>query len=166
MALLLLLVACNGGGVKGNRAEGLVLNEVLARNLTAAVDEVGEADDWIELYNGGDRPVSRKGLALSDDSTLPERWLLPEGDPIPAGGYLLLWCDSDPEQGAEHASFKLTGLGEHVLLSYVDDREATLIDEVEFALQTVDIAWARLPDGDINWVANPPSPGETNGSSS
>lgn len=160
--LALLLVAC-GGGVRGDQAEGLVLNEILAKNSLTNADDAGEFDDWIEIFNGGTEPVSRTGLYLSDDANAPGRWPLPEGEPIEPGTFLLVWCDGQPEQGDLHAPFKLGGLGETVALSYIDTGEPLAIDHVDFGEQLADVAWARVPDGAVEWLASAPSPGETNG---
>jgi hypothetical protein len=161
--LLLGLFGCGGGGVKADAVDGLVLNELLAKNLSTNTDEMGENDDWVELLNGGDKAVSLDGLALSDDPASPSRWLL-TGDALAPGDFLLLWCDGQPEQGDAHAPFKLSGKGEHLQLSFVEGDDTTLIDEVEYAAQADDISWARVPDGDLAWVSATPTPGESNGS--
>lgn len=161
MVWALLLVAC--GGVRGDQAEGLVLNEVLAKNTLTNADDAGEFDDWVEIFNGGEEPVSRTGLYLSDDANAPGRWPLPEGEPIEPGAYVVVWCDGQPEQGDLHAPFKLGGLGETVALSYIDREEPVAIDHVDFGEQIADVAWARVPDGAVEWLASAPTPGKTNG---
>ncbi|MDP2314319.1 MAG: hypothetical protein Q8P41_15560 [Pseudomonadota bacterium] len=161
MVLVWLFVGC--GGVRGDQAEGLVLNEVLARNTITNVDDAGEFDDWIEIFNGGEEPVSRKDLFLSDDGNAPARWPLPEGDPIEPGTWLLVWADGQPEQGEMHAPFKIGGMGETVVFSYIGSGEPRTIDQVDFGEQLPDLAWARVPNGGVEWVAATPTPGETNG---
>lgn len=155
-----LLAACDG--VRGDVAEGLVLNEVLAKNLSTNQDNADEFDDWLEIYNGGDQPVSRVGLHVSDDSSAPARWPIPEGDPIQPGEHLLLWCDGEPEQGDNHGPFKLGGKGETVVLSYIDVDAPLVLDQVDFGEQLDDVSWARIPDGSIEWAAATPTPGDAN----
>ncbi len=56
----------------------LVINEVVASNLTGLRDEDGDASDWVELYNAGPDPLPLGGYALSDDPDEPMRWTLPD----------------------------------------------------------------------------------------
>lgn len=159
--MLLLFLAC-ASGVPGNKAEGLVLNELLASNVAVNTDEADEFDDWIEIFNGGDQAVSTTDLYLSDDTEAPSRWPLPEGT-IEPGEYLVVWADGEPEQGDLHAPFKLGATGESVVLSYIKNDEVTLLDQVDFGEQVPDTAWARVPDGAVEWIGNAPTPGESNG---
>ena len=46
------LTASVGDAVPGS---GLRINEFMASNLDAHMDEYGEFDDWIELYNRGEQ---------------------------------------------------------------------------------------------------------------
>jgi hypothetical protein len=158
---MVLLVLAGCAGVRADRAEGLVLNELLAVNVAANADPSDEFDDWIELFNGGEAPVSLEDVYLSDDPAAPARWALPTDEPLEPGGHLVVWCDGEPEQGADHAPFKLSGAGEAVVLSYVADEPVTL-DQVEYGEQVADTAWARLPDGGVEWGAAPPTPGAPN----
>jgi hypothetical protein len=160
MAWIWLLVGC---ATNGGNADGLVLNELLARNAVTNTDDAGEFDDWVEIFNGGTEPIALTGLHLSDDAAAPARWPFPEGDPLEPGAYLLVWCDGQPEQGDFHAPFKLGGNGESVLLSYIEDGAPTTLDAVDYTEQTADVAWARVPDGGIEWVTATPTPGDTNG---
>src|SRR5690606_32662758 len=51
-------------------AEGdLVINEIMASNVTTVVDQDGEYDDWLELYNNSTETLSLDNLYLSDDPT-------------------------------------------------------------------------------------------------
>ena len=70
-------------------------------------DEHGETDDWIELYNGSDFDVNLQGLYLSDDPDELSKWQIEEPLTIPAKGFVLIWLDNQPDQGNNHASFKI-----------------------------------------------------------
>ena len=73
---------------------GLRINEVLAANDGAAVDELGESDDFIELLNVSDAPIALGALWIADSDhqvRLPARTLAP-------GEHLLLWADDAPDQ--------------------------------------------------------------------
>ncbi len=137
----------------------LVVNELLASNDTVLADEFGEFDDWVELYNAGSDTVSLDGLYLSDDPLQPLRWPLPDLA-IPPSGYLLVWCDDDPEQGLLHAPFKLSASGEAVVVTASDGRT---VDQVVFGPQTTDVSYGRVGDGGSDWTCfTRPTPGQPN----
>ncbi|MDP8203857.1 MAG: hypothetical protein P9L95_04940, partial [Candidatus Tenebribacter mawsonii] len=45
----------------------LVINEFLASNDFGAVDENGDHDDWIEIYNAGDEAIDIGGMYITDN---------------------------------------------------------------------------------------------------
>ena len=72
---------------------GPVLNEVLARNVSA-VTNAGRVPDFIELFNPGGFTFSLTGMSLSVGKPEAGQWLFGAAS-IPAGGYLIVWCDAD-----------------------------------------------------------------------
>ena len=139
-------------------AGDLVINELMADNERTLPDEAGEYDDWIELYNRGAAPIALAGHYLGPDADQPWRYALPDVT-LPPGGYFLVWCDRDPEQGPAHADFKLGKAGDTVRLS---TPHATL-DVVTFGPQITDVSLARVPDGGDRWTAcSAPSPRRAN----
>jgi hypothetical protein len=132
----------------------LVLNEILADNQTIIADPAGEFDDWVELYNRGTAPIGLAGLFLSDDPADAFAYALPDVTLAP-GAYYLVWCDNDPDQGPDHAGFKLSLDGEQIVLS----TERATIDQVTFGAQHTDISIGRNPDGGSAWTpCSTPSP--------
>lgn len=119
----------------------LRINELMPDNEGAYIDEEGQTDDWIELYNSGDQPFSLLGFALSDRPDEPH--LLPDVT-IPAGGTVIVWADEDLEQGPIHVDFKLSAGGETVYLWAPD---GTVLDQVTFPALAINDAWMRVPDG-------------------
>ncbi len=77
---------------------------------------------------------------------------------------MLIWCDEDPQDGPLHASFKLSGGGEEIVL-FADDAHANVpIDWITFGPQTPDISYGRKPDGAATWITfATPTPGRSNG---
>jgi hypothetical protein len=136
----------------------VVLNEVLASNKTGLTDEAGDFDDWIELYNPtvANVPLDEWSLIGNDGDS----WKFPDGTVIPAGAWLVIWCD-DQDDGPLHASFKLSSDGDVVALENGDD---VRVDATTFLGQEQDVSWARMPeDGAATWGAmNPPTPGAPN----
>ena len=118
----------------------LVINEFCASNSNVIADEDGEYDDWVELYNNGDTAINLLGYTLSDDVDELNKWSFPNLS-IGAGEYLLVWADID--DGALHASFKLSSGGESIYLS----RNGEVVDGITFGGQTTDITYGRYPNG-------------------
>ncbi|MBP6311933.1 MAG: CotH kinase family protein [Flavobacteriales bacterium] len=121
----------------------LVINEFMALNSGTVVDENGDPDDWIELYNRSMDPRSTAGLYLSDDAADPTKWALPSRILQPAE-YMIIWADGQPGQGEDHANFRLEVTGETVMLGYAD---STVIDQVNFGNQYEISSTGRYPNG-------------------
>jgi hypothetical protein len=121
----------------------VVINEVMAVNDGLVLDPTGAASDWVELYNRSAYTLSTAGLHLSDDAADADRWSLPVTTLDP-GEYLLIWADERTSVGGDHASFRLDGGGETVMLAY---DSATVIDQVTFGEQYPLESWGRLPNG-------------------
>ena len=143
----------------------LYLNEFVAQNTAGIRDEAGQYEDWVEIYNPGAEAVELGGLYLTDDLSLTTRWALPDTQ-IAAGGFMVVWCDSDPEDGSLHASFKLSADGEAIGLFGRLAAGNEPIDSHVFAAQTADVSEGRDVDGAGAWVSfSEPTPGASNQSS-
>ncbi len=125
-------------------AGDLVINEFLASNQNAETDEAGQHEDWVELFNNTDAPLSLNGIYLTDNPAIPDKWLFPLGTTIPANGFLIVWCDEDQSQGSLHANFKISAAGEFLMLS---NGAGGVIDSLSFGSQKVDTTFGRYPNG-------------------
>lgn len=135
------------GGPQLPPAKGaLALNEVLADNQQGDTDEAGEHEDWLELVNNGDSPLSLAGHFVSDDPLDPWAHPLPDLTLAP-GAFYRIWCDGDLDQGADHAPFKLAKGGETLLVS----RRDGLLEQLDVPALAGDQSYARLPDGHGPW---------------
>ena len=135
----------------------LVINELVAKNSSSYLDQNGEADDWIELYNSTDSEISLNGMYLTDDQNDLTKWKIEGAEfVIVPHGFRIFWADSDGKQGADHANFKLDGDGEFLALVSTDG--STIIDSVTFGFQTSDVSYGRLPDGAPGWRFLTPTP--------
>ncbi len=123
---------------------GVVINELMAQNNTTVTDEAGDYEDWIELYNNNSTPVNLSGFYLTDTSSQLTKWQIPVGTTIAANGYLIIWADNEALDGPLHANFKLAASGESVVLS---DSNLLLVDQINYSVQTVDMGFARVPNG-------------------
>ena len=146
----------------GSKSGGLVVNEFLAKNNACCTDENGEYDDWVEIYNGTDAPVDIGGMYFSDRRDDPDPYRIPNTDAslttIPAEGFLVLWCDGQPEQGILHLDLKLSGDGESIVL--IDKDGITVLDYYTFGPQTANVSIGRSGN---DWIFfEHPTPGSPN----
>ena len=130
----------------------VVINEVMSNNVTSVTDASGMFEDWIELYNTTSSPISISGLFLTDTLGILQKWELPN-QTIYGNGYAIIWADEDGSQGDMHANFKLSNLGEQLILTNTD---SVLIDSVTYPPQADDIAFARSPNGTGNFIMQVP----------
>jgi len=132
----------------------LIINEFMASNDNIDVDGTGTFPDWIEIYNPGTETVDIGGMYITDDLTELTMWQIPTTVPdsttIPAGGFLVLIADKNPDAGILHVKLKLGGGGEQIGLTLSDT--TTIVDSLTFGEQTTDISQGRLSDGTNNWV--------------
>lgn len=133
-------------------ASPIVINEFLAQNITGAVDENAQHEDWVELYNTSNQPVDVSGMWLSD-SLVVLKFPLPAGTTIAGNGVLRIWCDEDGTQGPLHANFKLSTSGELVALYAASG--LALHESIAFGAQQADVSTGRIYDGALPWVTLP-----------
>jgi hypothetical protein len=143
-------------------SSGLYINEFMASNQTTIYDSEGDFEDWIELYNGSGNPVWLGDKFLTDKLNNPTKWPMPDYTMMP-GEYLIIWADSDPEQGFFHANFSLSKDGEAIGIFNNEASGYAPIDTYVFGPQQTDISLGRSPDGSDNWVYfDDPTPGSAN----
>ncbi len=173
--LTILVISCSlddsvtGGETQKKSDVKLIINEYLASNDNCCTDENGEYDDWIEIYNYGSTPVDMGGMYVSDSKDDYQKYQIPSTNStlttVQPGGFIVLWCDGQPEQGVLHTNFKLSSGGEDITLTEQDGR--SVIDELTYTPQTTDISQGRNPDGSENWQSfSSPTPGASNSGAS
>ena len=98
----------------------LWINEVQAENTLGILDNYGEHEPWIELYNTSTNTVSLEGLFLTDTYTNYTAWAFPPGSSIGPTQFLVVFCDGEAGEtaGSEyHTSFRLPANSGSVALS-------------------------------------------------
>lgn len=137
------------------QAGEVVINEFVASNASGSVNEAGNHEDWIELYNRTATPFSLTGLYLSDDAANVFKSPLPDVI-IPPYSYLIVWADGNASTAQyAHCNFKLSAAGE---LIYLSNASGTLLDSVVFGAQTADVSFGRCPNGTGAFQSfNPPT---------
>jgi len=157
LATAVALLGC--GRYQPERPSGLRINEVVSQNEGVFIDEQGETDDYIELYNTSSRAQSLSDYFIVDDGgerDLPDLSVGPHGR-------LLVWADGSPEQGPLHLGLKVSSRGETLRLVRKDGVE---MDRVDVPALAEHHAYARMPDGvgrfvDCGWA----TPARANGES-
>lgn len=96
-------------------AAPLVITEVMPDNRNLVL---GHEQDWVELYNPEETPVSLNGYALTDNLNTPNALPL-AGLQIPAEGYLVITL-------ADGGPFGLSEMGETVYLTYRSNTVSSL----------------------------------------
>ncbi|MDX1640724.1 MAG: CotH kinase family protein [Balneolaceae bacterium] len=161
-----LLVILSGFFTIGALGQDLYLNEIMSANDSVIMDEDGDFQDWIEIYNAGNDPVHLAGYGLSDDTDEPFRWTFPDTTLQP-NQFMLIWASNKNRKtpgGELHTDFAISASGEEVLLTHAD---GTLLDELPPTEIPSDISMGRQPDGTGIWVFfDEPTPGSSNNTES
>lgn len=135
----------------------LYLNEICITNKMY-VDEYRQSDDWIEIYNAGSSPIDLGGMYLSDKRGNLTKYMIPNDQPekttVAGRGYLVLWADEQPEQGANHLSFALSASKQQtVSLSTLVSDSLVVIDSVRYELHEKGETFARFSYDDFGtWM--------------
>ena len=127
---------------------GVIINEFMTDNTYILYDADGDYGDWVELYNPTDTDADMSGYSLSDNNDDPSKWVFPYGTVIPAGEYLVVFCDGKntvDSAGMMHTSFSLSA----------EDDSITL-----FSNQGIECSSHALPDMPSNISCGYPLGGE------
>ena len=148
--------------VTATRTPALRINEVQASNTRLA--NAGTYPDLIELHNAGGTAVDLSGRSLSDDPLLPRKFVFPSGTSIAAGGYLVVYADSETTAPGLHTGFALDAEGDQVRLYDSPANGGTEIDSIVFGFQIPNFSVARTGAGANIWALTTPTPATANGS--
>lgn len=129
------------------------INEVMPENLNGPTDGAGERDPWVELYNAGDQPVDLSGYFLTHTYTNLTLWALPAGTVVGPRGFLVVWCDGQPQQSRSnelHAGFRLAPGSGAVALTRRQGTAQTpaVVDYLEYEQLTPGRSYGSHPDGE------------------
>lgn len=126
----------------------LFVNEVMVQNTTTISDNLGEFDDWIEIYNSSNTAIDLSGYYLTDNPSNLDKHEIKSGNAaltsVPANGFLLFWADENSGQGENHLNFKLED-GETVLLVAADG--TTIISSLSMPSLKDDESYGSISDG-------------------
>jgi hypothetical protein len=166
LAPLVLTFACGTEPAPASHTS-VRINELCSSNHNYQ-DETGDTDDWIELINLGDAAIDLAGYYISDTANNRLKVQIGTGNTLAPGGILLLWADSQQQQGANHLAFKFSSSGDGACVS---NPQGYVLDCIRFSAIPLndageDASLARFPDGigAFQWCSQS-SPEEPNGTS-
>ncbi len=126
----------------------LKINEILVINDSNYIDDFGERNGWIEIFNANYNYVDMGGMYLTNDLSNPTKYYIPKGDPrtvIPPRGFIVFYANNKPTRGIMHLNFELKG--SKVVAIFSSDGK-TLIDKLDIPEeQHPDVTYGRLRDG-------------------
>lgn len=143
------------------RPSPIVISEAMSRNTKYAQKLAGKAHDWIELHNRSDKAVSLTGYTLTNDTSQPALFALPDVT-IPAGGYLVVYATGGTVVSGDkyiQTNFKLNG-EDAVAALFAPD--GVMADGISLPNLPTDTSRGR-PDGAAGYrYFNTPTPGTAN----
>jgi len=146
------------------------INEFLAANVSGLMDENGEAQDWIEIWNYGTNSVNLAGYSLSDDAEDPGRWTFPSTNLGP-GRFLVLFASAKDRKTVTsvtnrlHTNFRLNPNGEYLGLFTAElPRVAITEFAPEFPEQRNNYSYGYDGSNSLRYFAVP-TPGGSNSAS-
>ena len=169
MLVMALLVAMPLTGLYAQ----VVINEFSCSNYSLNIG--GNNEDFIEFYNPGATDSDIGGYYLSDALSNTQKFEIPAGTTVPAGGYLIVVCSGEGELitnlydgGNLNTNFKINQCqGEYIIFS---DDAGNILEQYQylngFSTTQADHSWARTTDGGGTWevCASPTANGSNNGS--
>lgn len=129
------------------------INEVMVANTTSVVDDYGERNGWVELFNGNFAPINISSLYLTNDKNDPKKYPVPIGDVntrIEKRQHVIFYADGQPNRGTFHTNFVFVPGQENWVGLY--DAAGNLIDEVLVPANVeANQTYARSEDGCGEW---------------
>ena len=77
----------------------VLITEFVAENDESYLDEDGDAEDWIEIYNNSSTSVDLSGWSLTDDAADLTKWIFPPGTSLGAGEYRVIFASGKNPAG-------------------------------------------------------------------
>jgi hypothetical protein len=128
----------------------LWINEVQAENVTGIVDNNGEREPWIEIFNTSTSAVSLEGLYLSLGYSNLTQWAFPAGSSIGPTQFLVVFADGEAGEtsGAQyHTSFRLPPANGSLALSRLHNGAPQVLDYINYSGVHADKSFGSFPDG-------------------
>ena len=127
------------------------ISEFLADNNDGIVDEDGDREDWIEIWNTSGVAGDLGGWYLSDDPTNLTKWMLPAIE-MTSGGYLVVFAsakDRADAAGEPHTNFRLQREAGGYLALVKPDGVTIASEFADYPKQSKDIAYGVGIEGEV-----------------
>lgn len=117
-------------------------------NNIRLVDDQGENEDWIEIYNASTEIIDLSNYYLTDEFSEPNKWQFPNETYILSNDFVLVWADDDSSENEYlHCSFKLSKEGESLYLFHKISGDYVLIDQIQIPALPENTSYGRTNDG-------------------
>jgi len=131
--------------------DALWLNELQPNNVTGIVDNQGDREPWIELYNSGATTLDLSGYYLADNyGNNLTQWQFPAGSTLGPGAFKVVWADGQPGQstaGDWHTSFRLQSATGSVALVRLVASQPQITDYLNYSGIGADLSYGDFPNG-------------------
>jgi hypothetical protein len=126
----------------------------LPNNVDGGLDNAGDREPYVELYNAGPTAVDLSAFFLTDTYANLTRWQFPAGTSLAAGRFLTVWADGEAGEStaaALHTSFRLNPTNGSVALVRLQGAVNTpaVLDYADYANQFPNRGIGLIPDGDV-----------------
>jgi hypothetical protein len=129
----------------------LWLNEVQPDNIAGPLDNFGQREPWLEVYNSGANAVNLDGYFLADNYTSNlTRWAFPSGTAIAPGQFTVIWADGEIGQSAGfelHTNFRLNSTTGSVALVRLVSGQPQFVDYLTYDQLGPNLSYGDFPDG-------------------
>ncbi|MGI9241554.1 MAG: lamin tail domain-containing protein, partial [Verrucomicrobiales bacterium] len=119
------------------------ISEFVADNKDGIVDEDGDREDWIEIWNTSGVAGDLGGWYLTDDRNNRTKWTLPAIE-MTSGGYLVVFAsakDRADAEGEPHTNFRLNRDAGGYLALVKPDGTTIASEFTDYPEQTEDVAY-------------------------
>ena len=130
----------------------VVINEYSASNFDSHLDNYGEYEDWVELYNTTNSDIDLNGWSLTDKPANLPKWSFTGSFIVSANSVAIIYCSGRDELvgGVAHTNFKITQTkaGEVFVLS---DASGNIIDSARAIPAQKSHSRGRDVNGGSSW---------------
>ncbi|MDB6151850.1 MAG: Spore coat protein CotH [Chthoniobacteraceae bacterium] len=128
-----------------------VISEFVASNVEGIVDEDGNHEDWIEIYNSGLSAATLRDWYLTDKSSQLRKWAFPDKILQP-GQYLVVFASNKDRRNPAanlHTNFGLDAGGEYLALTKGETNGGTTVVQSwnEYLPQAADVSFGLVQTG-------------------
>ena len=138
------MAMCGIGTLSAQGVLNVRINEVLVINENDIVDDYGQRESWIELFNTGFERVDIGGCYLgiryadrfdADGNKLIEKYYIPRNDPatkIEPLGYRVFYCEGTNSKGTFYTNFTIAD--SHVELNEAGDPIISMTNPIDMII--------------------------------